>query len=512
MDTLPGKGNSLWHATAPEAAYPALEGDRRADVAVVGGGLAGLTTALLLAQRGVDVVVLEARTLASGVTGHTTGKVTSQHGLLYSELVSKHGEAAAAVYGLANQAAVEQVALLVEQGGIDCAFERRPAYTYTNAGSLVSRIEHEVEVATRLGLPASFAQETDLPYDVLGAIRFDDQAQFHVMHYCHGLAEMITAAGGAVYQHTRVTDVQDSSPLRVVSDAGTVSADAVVLATHLPILDRGLYFAKAEPSATYGIAAHVDAGAPEGMYISAESPTRSVRSYVHDGQPMVVVVGESHRTGEGGDEREHWQALIDFTQRSWPGSRVAYRWFAEDYVPQDLLPYIGRLSRTSGPIYVATGFQKWGLSNGTVAAMILADLVTGQPHAWAKVFDSNRLTPLASAKKFVEHNLKAAVHFVRDRTIGEPAEAAESLEPGQGVLVRHAGRQYAVSKDEQGKVHTRSAVCTHLGCIVAWNEAHRSWDCPCHGSRYGPDGSVLEGPAVRGLDEAELPPGQTSDA
>lgn len=404
----------IWHATATTQPHPALRGQRRADVVVVGAGITGLTTALLLAGRGVDVAVVEALRVASGVTGRTTAKVTSQHTLLHSAIAARHGEDVARVYATANQAAVEQVAALVAAGGIACDLARRPACTYTREASYVDAVREEAALCRRLGLPASFTTDSDLPYDILGAVRFDDQVQLHPVAYCDGLARLLVAAGGRVFEGSRVTSVRDGSPAVVETEAGSVTADAVVLATHVPILDRGLAFAKVEPTASHGIAVETAGPVPQGMYITAESPSRSLRSFTHDGRRYVLVVGESHRTGEG-DAVAAEQALVDFAGQHWPDGRVTHRWMAEDFTPQDALPYVGALSRRSRSLFAATGFQKWGLSNGTAAAMVLADLVVGETHPWAEVFAAQRVTPRASAKAFVQHNTASAAHLVADR-------------------------------------------------------------------------------------------------
>ncbi|MBA2529032.1 MAG: FAD-dependent oxidoreductase [Euzebyales bacterium] len=498
--------HGIWHATAHPRSHPALHGDHRADVVVVGAGITGLTTALLLARTGVDVVVVEALRVASGVTGRTTAKVTSQHTLLYSQIASKHSEDTARVYAEANQAAVEQVAELVDAGDIDCAFERRPAYTYTRDASYLSKVNNEAELCRRLGLPASFTTDTDgdLPFDVVAAVRFDNQAQLQPVAYCDGLARMLVAADGRIFEQTRVTGVTGGAPLKVTTERGSIAADAVVLATHIPFLDRGMFFAKVEPSASHGIAVETDGRVPHGMYITAESPSRSVRSFRHDGRSYLIVVGESHRTGEG-NAAEHERALIDWASRHWRGTRIAHTWMAQDYTPQDSVPYIGRLTRRSGPIYVATGFQKWGLSNGTAAALLLSDLAVGQDHPWASVFDANRLTPAASTKAFVEHNVTAAAHLVGDSFQGTPLSEIDALQPGDGTVVRVGAKQYAVSKGDDGRITVLSATCTHLGCVVSFNTAERSWDCPCHGSRFAADGTVLHGPAVNPLERQSLP-------
>ena len=503
--TVDAATRGIWHATAQPRHHEPLVGDTTADVVVVGAGITGLSTSILLANRGIDVALVEALHVASGVTGRTTAKVTSQHSLLYSHIARAHGNGAAMIYGEANEAGLAQVAQFVEAGAIECAFERRPAFTYTVADDYIERVEHEADLCGRLGLPASLVRSAadDLPFEFLAAVRFDNQAQLHPVAYCDGLAQMLQRAGGRIYEQTRVTAVNDGSPISVTTDRGTITADAVVLATHIPLLDRGAFFAKVEPTASHAVALEVASGAPEGMYITAETPSRSVRSFVHAGRSYLIVVGEGHRTGEE-DPSDHEQRLIRWALQHWPGSYVRNTWMAEDYSPQDGLPYVGRIARTSGDIYMATGFQKWGLTNGTAAALLLSELVTGNDHPWASVFDAKRLTPVASAKSFVRHNAKAAQHLLLDDA-NASADEARHLAPGEGVIINDGLKRLAVARDEQGIVHTVSAACTHMGCTVAFNAAEQTWDCPCHGSRFAVDGSVIHGPAVTALSGEDLP-------
>lgn len=488
----------IWHATATPQRHPTLGDDLRADVAVVGAGITGLTTALFLADRGLDVVVLEALTVAAGVTGRTTAKVTSQHSLLYSQIFSKHGSDATQAYATANQQAVEQVAALVDRGGIDCQLERRPAATYTRDPSLLADVEAEAALCADLGLPASFTRDADLPFDILGAVQFDDQLQFQPVAYCDGLARMATDTGVRIFEQTRVTRAEQGPPHRVITEQGTVTAGTVVLATHVPILDRGMFFAKLEPTASHGIAVEIDEPGPRGMWISAESPSRSVRSFFSDGHQYLIIVGDGHHLGEG-DETEHQQALADFAAEHWPRGRVTHGWMAEDFSPVDHLPYIGALARSAAGMFVATGYQKWGLSNATAAADILTALIIDGDHPLADAFAAKRLTVKASARSFLRHNTKTLRHLLGDRLGQADKTALDALGPGEGIVLRLNGESLAVTKDDNGQIAIVSAVCTHMGCLVGFNAAERSWDCPCHGSRFDTEGRVIHGPATDDL-------------
>ena len=497
-------GASFWIGTTPETSYPRLQGDVAVDVAVVGGGIMGITAAVLAKRAGRTVALVESKRIVHGATGYTTAKVTAGHGAIYADLISKFGEQGARLYAEAQQAAIERIA---ELAGADADFERRANYVYADTAEQVEQLRAEAEAEQRVGLPASFTQEVPLPFEVAGAVRLADQAQFHPRRYLLALAAGIPGDGSHLFEQTRVQDVRDGDPCVVTAETGTVRARDVVLATHLPILDRGLFFAKAHPHRSYAIAAPIDAAdAPDGMFINAGQPTRSIRT-MRDGDRLYLNVGgEGHKPGRVDDEPRRYDALEEFLHRHWPqAGDVEYRWSTMDYLPLDRMPYIGRLRRTSKHVFTGTGFQKWGMTNGTVAAMILLDRITGRENAWAAVFESKRWHPRASTAKFVKENASVGARFVVDRLRRARGPSADELRPGEGAIVRVRGRKTAVYRDDAGVLHASSPVCQHLYCIVDWNPAERSWDCPCHGSRYTGEGTVIQGPTTRDLKTRELP-------
>ena len=502
-EARPGEHQSYWVETAPGKEFPvyrAAQGGDAVDVAVVGGGITGLTVALLLRHAGASVAVLEASRVAAGVTGHTTAKITSLHGLAYQSVEQSFGPEGARLYAEANQAALAEMARLVADLSIDCDFERMAAFTYTENERSVSRIDLEVGAAARAGLPATFTTDVGLPYPVAAAIRVDGQAQFHPRRYCLGLAEAIVTAGGAVYEHSRVLDVDDGVPCRVRTDAGDLRADHVVLATQLPTVDPAAFFARTHPERSYALVAELDGPAPRGMYLSADKPTRSVRPI---GERLALVGGEGHKLGQDPDTRRRYHALEAFARERFPVTGITHHWSAQDYMPADQVPYIGRLAPWSKRLLVATGFKKWGMTHATVAAMILRDLIAGTANPWASLYDATRINPKASAGSVVSENVNVARRFVGDRLSTRHPPPADDLAPGEAGLCQLDGRKVAAHRDEAGTLHATSARCTHLGCLVAWNTAERSWDCPCHGSRFDIDGRVIQGPAVRSLDPVE---------
>ncbi|NLT06070.1 MAG: FAD-dependent oxidoreductase [Solirubrobacterales bacterium] len=507
MSAIAPARESVWIDTGPEQEpRPRLERATDAQVVVIGGGIVGTTTALLAQEAGAQVVLIEAGRLARGVSGYTTAKVSSQHGLKYAQLTSKHGAGAARTYGQVNEAALAWIAERVERDGIDCDLRRQPSFAYVTDPSRRDQIEAETRAAVAAGLPATLVDETPLPYPVAGAVRFDDQAEFHPRKYLLALADRFVAAGGEIYERSHAVDVDATDDgVTVKTPDGSIGARHAVVATHYPFLDRSLAFARVSPQRSYAIACRIAGDPPPGMHISGDSPTRSIRAIpLDDGEQLLMVGGESHKTGTGGDTELRYAALEEFAREHWRVESVAYRWSSQDGSTPDGMPYVGRLTPRSDRVLMATGFAKWGITGGTAAAMGLAELLAGRASGTAELFDPWRLTLRASAVKLVEENLQVAVRFVGDRILKPGRRAIGSLAAGEGDIVVHDGEKVAAYRHEDGSLTAVSSRCTHLGCQVNWNRAERSWDCPCHGSRFAPDGRVLEGPAVHALERKPL--------
>jgi glycine/D-amino acid oxidase-like deaminating enzyme/nitrite reductase/ring-hydroxylating ferredoxin subunit len=494
------KHTSVWVDTGPQQpALPQLEEPVDADVAVLGGGITGITTALLLKEAGLRVVLLEANRVGCGVTGFTTAKVSSQHGMIYERLRSRFGADGARTYGAANEAALAWIAGRVEQDSIDCDFRRRASYAYLSQGGDRGQAEQEAEAALQAGLPASLVDTTPLPYPVEAAVRFDDQAEFHVRKYLLALAAQLPGDGCEVYEHSHAVEVDTDERCVVKTPGGRVSADRVVVATHYPFLYRSLAFARVQQQRSYALLCRIAGTPPEGMFISGDSPTRSVRAVSVDGEELLLVGGEGHTTGEGGDTEERYRTLEYFAREHWDVESVEYRWSAQDGTTIDSVPYVGSLKPREDRVLMATGFAKWGMTGGTAAAMILSDRLLGRENPWAGLFNPNRVTP-HGAVKFVQENAQVALHFLGDRLTTRGTRPLAELAPGEGDIVDHAGEKVAGHRRDDGTLVAVSPLCTHLGCQVNWNTAERSWDCPCHGSRFAPDGEVLQGPAVHRLE------------
>ncbi len=495
---------SLWLATSPETAYPPLSEDRTADVCIVGGGLTGLTAAYLLGQAGLDVVVLDRWQVASGTTGHTTAKVTVLQGLVYQGIEERLGRDAARDYAAANLAAQERLAAIAAHEAIDCDLQRLPAFTWTDDPGLVGAVRREAEAARDAGLAATYVDATPLPWSVLGAVRLDDQIGFHPRRYCLGLAEAVVRSGGSIHERTVAREVkEDDGGVRIVTETGVVQARWVIIATLLPFHDPMLLAARTQPSRSYALAARIEGRLPQGLFLSAETPHRSVRPHVAaDGAGWLIVEGEEHVPGAETDVARHHAELDAWAREHFPVVSIDYRWSAQDYMTPDSLPFIGPATPGSDRVLVATGFNKWGMTNGTLAAMLLAGLIGGEAHPWLERFSATRTGVSGGAGQLIRQTLQVAGHFIGARLPGGPEIAA--IQPGQGAVVdAHLGK-VAVYRRPDGSLQALSARCTHMGCIVAFNDAERSWDCPCHGSRFDTSGRVIEGPAGAPLDVVEI--------
>jgi glycine/D-amino acid oxidase-like deaminating enzyme/nitrite reductase/ring-hydroxylating ferredoxin subunit len=503
MTTTSRATESVWLATAEPTAYPSLDRDLDVDVAIIGGGIAGITAALAVKRDGARVAVLERGVVGGGATGFTTAKVSALQATKYTEIGGLHGDAGAAAYAAASLAAVERIDTHVREERIDCGWERTPAFTYAADGDQVEAVEREAEAAGAAGLAVALTSDVPLPFAVACAVRLDGQAQFHPVRYVRALAAAVQGDGSHVFESTAVGGVDEDSPCRVRTlDGSTLTARDVIVATNYPLLDRGLFFARMEAARSYVVAARVRGRVPEGMFISAGPPSRSLRVHRDGDDTWLLVGGEGHLTGAQDAQPERYAALERFASEHFDVTGVAYRWSTQDGMPADKLPYIGPYTPLSKHLLVAAGFQKWGMTSATIAATVLADRLAGRQNPYADMFDPNRIT-VRSAPQVAKAQVWVARHMIGDRLAPAQAKSADDVPTGQARVVRTGLGKTGVFRDDDGVAHGVSLRCTHLGCLLSFNDAERSWDCPCHGSRFGIDGEVLAGPAVNALERRD---------
>jgi len=490
----------VWSAPTADTRYPPLNHDVQADVIVVGAGIVGLTAALRMQAAGLRCVVLEARTVGSGVTGHSTAKISSLHGAVYQQLEKQSAEIARD-YASANEFGVRRISELADEYAIECGFERCANHSYASSAELDDRVRAEVHAARRAGLDARLVEKPDVPFNATSAVYVPDQALFDPKLYLSGLARSLHGIGGEIYETTAATGatVRGESVTVRTQPGYIASARQAIVATHLPFLDRGLYFARSHPMRSYALAAPVAERPFEGAYLSVGDPIRSLRVHRHEDESYVIVGGEGHKPGHGDPERSY-ERLASFASDELGLSDFSHRWSSQDNMSIDHRPLVGPLVPWSKNLLVATGFNKWGIAAGTAAAELLCARVFELDLPWSKVFDSNRLG-LRSLPTTIKENTDSGIRFVLDRAARQ--HDADGLAPGEGAVITRGHRQLAAYRDEAGRLHIRSARCTHLGCIVSWNGAERSWDCPCHGSRFDVDGEVLHGPATQPLPEED---------
>lgn len=501
---------SLWIATTPRTQYPTvldLSTQATTNVVIIGGGIAGLTTAYLLQQAGAKVVVLEKERIIEGVSGNTSAKITSLHTLKYHSLMQTFGEETARIYGEANQAGLEKIASLTESLGIDCDFKRTNAYTFAESEKDLTKIEDEVKAAQRLGLPASFEATLDLPIAHVGAIRFSNQAQFHPRKYLIGLAEAFVQAGGQIIENTRVLNVEHVSKTQceLTTSQGNLRASQVIITTHYPIYDPAFYFSRLSPHRSCVLALSLDEPVIEGMYISSSPEGYSFRNQPDGDETLFIVGGEHYRTGQGGNILERYIQLEAYGRKHFAVKEVRYHWSTQDNATLDGLPYVGNISPNSDNVFVATGFDGWGMTNGTAAGILLSDKIMGIKNRWEDTFSPNRFKPTVSAVgQLVSEGINSGKELLKGFLPKSKLIAENLPKAGEGDIFDTDDGKIAVSCDANGQHLAVSAVCTHLGCIVVWNNAELSWDCPCHASRFAADGKVLHGPAVKDLEQKEL--------
>jgi glycine/D-amino acid oxidase-like deaminating enzyme/Rieske Fe-S protein len=503
---------SIWLDRADTFTTDPFEPGSSYDTVVAGAGLTGLTTALLLARSGQKVLVLEARYPGAVTTGNTTAKVTLLQGTFLSQLARQYSPKQVQAYVDGNREGQAWLLRYLDENGVP--YQRRDAYTYATSPQGTEKLREEVSAGTTAGLDMEYVRDAGLPFPTHGAVRLADQAQINPVEVLATLVADIRSRGGSIVGGVRLQDVTGAGPATVHTAQGNVTANEVVLATGIPVLDRGLYFAKLKPSRSYAAALQLqeDQSPPPGMYLSVEQPTHSLRDYEVDGRRLLLVGGHGHHVGRARSEKHHLGSLLDWAVQHYPGAVATHTWSAQDYMPTNLMPFFGKFPRGKGHIYFGTGYNKWGMTNAVAAAVGISADILGGNVPWADTIH-HRVTAPSGALSAVALNAgvaaklasgwgQVAAQGLRKDTKDHVAEPAPVIPAeGEGKVYREGPKPVAVST-VAGTTCKLSAVCTHLGGILHWNDSELTWDCPLHGSRFSSDGKLLEGPATKDLPQA----------
>ncbi|WP_066069465.1 FAD-dependent oxidoreductase [Neobacillus soli] len=485
--------------------FQKLNQDISVDVAIVGAGITGITAAYLLSKEGKKVALIEAGSVLNGTTGHTTAKLTAQHGLVYDEYLNHFGEEKARLYFESHMNAIRFVEGMVKEHGIDCDFSKEDAYMYATTDEYVDKLKTEWEAYTSLGIDGDLKDIIPFNIPAKAALMMKNQAQYHPLKFLRALLDEAVKAGCSVYENTTADDIEDDDlqPKVVTKDGKRVTCNNVIIASHFPFYDKlGLYFARMYADRSYAIGIKTDKDYPGGMYISADSPTRSIRYTPLNGEKLLIIGGENHKTGQGIDTLKHYEALEAFAEEVFGIKGYDYRWSAQDMVTLDKLPYIGPLTSEREHILVATGYKKWGMTTGIAAGHLLTDYVMDRNNPYKELYSPSRFNADPALKSIVTTNADVAKHLLRGKLELVEKDPGE-LQEGEGSVVLHNGKRAGAYKDENGKLYIVDTTCTHLGCECEWNRAEKTWDCPCHGSRYSYSGDVIEGPTRKALELLE---------
>jgi glycine/D-amino acid oxidase-like deaminating enzyme/nitrite reductase/ring-hydroxylating ferredoxin subunit len=489
---------SIWKNKAEMAYFPPLRNDITVDVAIVGGGITGLTAAYILSRAGKKVAVLEARKIGEGATGSSTGNLYCTIGSPgLHNLKSKFNTQKIKEVVESRATAVNFIEARIKEFAIECDFNRVPWSLFAENSAGKSFVEKEKQAAQEAGLAVTEHFAIQLPIET--GFTVDNQAQFNPLEYVVSLAKHIKSPDCQMYEMTKATDVTEGETCTVTTPNGKVHAQHVVMATHSP---KGIYAVHMNmgPYREYAVGVTLNGDYPAaGVWWDMLAHEHySLRTYDTTKGKILMVLGEMHKVGQKENNHECYDNLEKFLRARFDVASVEFKWSAQQFKPSDGIPYIG-LSTGNTKTYIATGFSADGLTYGTLASMIISDQILGIENKWSKTYDASRITPFASAKEFIKENVNVAFEFVKDRFTKDEAKEFSEVLPGQGKVMEVDGKKCGVHRDENGKLHVVSAVCTHMGCINHWNEVEQSWDCPCHGSRFSIDGEVLEGPAYTTL-------------
>ena len=503
---------SLWDVDSSQTNYSKLNNIEKTDVCVIGGGITGAVTAYLLVKNKMNVIVLEKDKVGMGVTANSTAKLTSQHGLFYKYLADGNGIDFAKKYLESNEEGIKLAEEIIKEENIECDYEKKDAYVFATNESELKKIKQEIDILNKINFNAEFIKEVKLPIEkCIGAERFPNQAQFNSRKYTLGLFDKINKMGGKIFEDSKVMKIKkENKEYKIITENGEVHAKNVVIATHYPIKNfPGMYFIKMYQDKSYVIA--VDLKTDEdlskivnGMYIQSCDPVISFRTAKYEGKDLLLIAGSGHRTGQAtGIIEDSFINLENYIKKYYPKAEVKFKWSTEDCVTLDKIPYIGQFSNLMPDIYVATGYKKWGMSTAHVAGKIISDHILRRENKYAEIYKATRLEPIKNIKEF-GNMLKESTYSLVINKIKPAEDVLEKIPLGDGGIVEINGEKVGIYKREDGKIFAVKPYCGHLGCLVSWNNLEKTWDCPCHGSRYDYMGNIITEPTIKELEVVDI--------
>lgn len=471
--------NSIWSESVNLKSHDRLTNDLNTDTVIIGGGLAGLLTALSIKEKGIECVVLEASKICSGQTKNTTAKITSQHGAIYKRIEKYFGEKASKQYATANENAIKNYKRIIDEYKIDCDFEYTDAYIYSQKDNNI--LVQEFQSAKRAGIDCSYENNVNLPFKVTGAVKFKNQAQFNPLKFIKGIEDKLT-----IYEDTPVEKICDNI---VYTKNARIQAKHIVVATHYPFVNfPSMYFLRISCERSYLLALENTNCELDGMYIGVDDNSYTLRKY----GDLLIFGGENHRTGKK-ENTNHFDNLFKTAKSLFPDCKEVARWSAQDCISIDEIPYIGRFSNKNDNIFVATGFNKWGMSSSMVSAEIISDMICNKRNKYSEIFSPNRFNIPASMSQISENTVETVKGFAEHLKI--ISSDIKSIPKGMAKEVKYHSRKVGAYRDFDDKVYIVSLTCPHLKCKLNWNPTTNTWDCPCHGSRFSCKGDLLDSPA-----------------
>lgn len=480
--------------------FDSIKNDINVSVCIIGGGFSGLSTAYYLSKK-LSVALVERDRICNSTSGNTTGKITSQHGLFYDYLTNSQSKEYAKKYLEANEKAIDNIEEIINKENINCDFEREKAYVFTQKETEVYKIENEQKAVDKiLKGKSKLIKQILLPMEIQGAIEFENQAKFHPVKYAYGLADCITKNGGKIFENSQAKDIKKQNGKYVVYvNDSKITADFVVIATRYPFISvPGYYFLKMYQSTSYAIVADVKKKLFDGMYINLEVPNMSFRTIKDGNKTLLLAVGYDYKTGTE-ELRDGYARLETMVRKMYPDAEILYKWSAEDCITLDKIPYIGEFSKMMPNVYIATGFNKWGITSSNIAANIITDKILGKENEYAEIFEATRMEPIKNRQE-VGNMLKEANKSIVLSRFKIPKAQLDDIKIGEGKIIEIDNVKVGVYKSNDGEVYKVKPICTHLGCELYFNNIDKTWECPCHGSKFSYEGVSVEVPSNKNLD------------